>query len=97
MKAQPEAENDSPSKQKKPKKEKNNAGGGDKKQNSQALAHVVPRNLDEQKELFFESNCEYDPQFEYENYDCTQKFLQNYREPSEDLMEISQKILDSFI
>ena len=77
---------------KKKKKEK-----PEKQANKAALGNVAPRNLEEQKELFFESDCQYDPQFEYENYEATQKFLLNYKEPSEDLMVISQKILDSFL
>lgn len=65
--------------------------------NSAALAHAAPRNLEEQKEIFFMSDCQYNPQFEYDNFENTQKLLGNYKEPSEELMVISCKIMDSFL
>ena len=37
------------------------------------------------------------PVFEYENYAATQKYLTQFKEPSEELLELSRNILDSFI
>lgn len=61
------------------------------------LLHTVPQNIEEQERLFFESDCTINPQFEYDNFDLTQKFLQTYSKPSEELMPIAVKIMDSFI
>lgn len=38
-----------------------------------------------------------DPQFEYENYALTQKFMQQYKEPSEEFLDLAIQILESFI
>jgi hypothetical protein len=70
---------------------------GEKKANVWALVNTTPKNLEEQEQLFFESNCTYNPQFEYENIESTQKFLSMYKEPNTELLDIAQKILDSFI
>lgn len=40
-----------------------------------ALVNTLPKNIEEQEELFFQSDCNYNPQFEYENIELTQKFL----------------------
>lgn len=53
--------------------------------------------MDEQREVFFESGCTVNPVFEYENYAATQKFLAQFKEPSDELLELSKNILDSFI
>ena len=37
------------------------------------------------------------PVFEYENYTATQKFLAQFKEPSDEFLDLSKKILDSFI
>lgn len=54
-----------------------------------ALINTTPKNLEEQEELFFLSDCKYNPQFEYENIEMTQKFLQMYKEPQTELMQIA--------
>lgn len=58
---------------------------------------TTPKNLEEQEQLFFESNCSCNPQFEYENPELATKFLSFYPEPATELMEIATKILDSFL
>ena len=40
-----------------------------------ALIHTLPKNVEEQQELFFANECKINPQFEYENYALTQKFM----------------------
>jgi len=47
--------------------------------------------------LFFENDCKVNPQFEYENFGLTTKFLAQYKEPSDELMHIAKKIMDSFL
>ena len=46
--------------------------------------------MEEQKVVFFESGCTQCPVFEYENYAATQKFLAQFKEPSEELLELSK-------
>ena len=53
--------------------------------------------MDEQKDIFFESGCTTNPIFEYENYAATQKFLAQFKEPSDEFLELSKQILNSFI
>lgn len=53
--------------------------------------------MDEQKEIFFDSGCIQNPVFEYENYVATQKFLAQFKDPSEELLDLSKQILNSFI
>ena len=62
-----------------------------------ALVHTQPKNIEEQREAFFESNCTINPQFEYENYAATQKFLAQFKDPSDELLDLSKRILNSFI
>ena len=62
-----------------------------------ALVHCQPKNIEEQREVFFESNCTINPQFEYENYAATQKFLAQFKDPSDELLDLSKRILNSFI
>ena len=62
-----------------------------------ALIHTLPKNIEEQQELFFANDCKVNPVFEYENYALTQKFLQQYKEPSDKYMDVATKILDSFL
>jgi hypothetical protein len=45
------------------------------KQNEQALVNTLPKNIEEQELIFFESGCTINPVFEYENLELTQKFL----------------------
>lgn len=52
--------------QKKKKKEKS-----EKKSNSMALVNILPKNIQECKDLFFESECTLDPQLEYDNLEAT--------------------------
>ena len=42
----------------------------------QALNHALPKNLQECHERFFESDFKINPQFEYENAQFAQKFLE---------------------
>jgi len=62
-----------------------------------ALVHTLPKNIEEAKIQFFESNCTINPIFEYENYAATQKFLAQFKEPSDQYLDLSKRILDSFI
>lgn len=62
-----------------------------------ALVHTQPKNIEEQRQIFFDSDCTVNPVFEYENYAATQKFLAQFKEPSEEFLELSKQILDSFI
>ena len=66
-------------------------------QNSMALVHTLPKNIEEQQEIFFENDCKVNPQFEYENYALTQNFLKQYKEPSSEFIETAIKIMDSFV
>lgn len=59
--------------------------------------HTQPKNIEEQRQMFFESDCTMNPVFEYENYVATQKFLAQFKEPSEELLDLSKQILESFI
>ena len=62
-----------------------------------ALVFMLPKNLEEQQDLFFQNDCKVAPVFEYENYATTQKLLASFREPSDEYMDIATKILESFI
>ena len=71
-----------------------------KKQNAKinaTLMHTQPKNIEEQKQMFFRSNCSINPIFEYTNYAAAQQFMSYYREPSDELFELSKRILNSFI
>lgn len=68
-----------------------------KKENMAALLHTLPRNIEEQQALFFDNDCSINPQFEYDNYAATLKFLSLYESPSDRLMPIATKILNSFL
>lgn len=61
------------------------------------MIHCQPKNIEEQKVIFFESDCTVNPVFEYENYAATLKFLAQFKEPSDELLELSKRILNSFI
>ena len=58
---------------------------------------MVPKNIEEQKEAFFESEFTVNPIFEYVNPDLALKVRQSFKEPSDEFLELSKKILDSFI
>jgi hypothetical protein len=58
---------------------------------------MLPKNIEEQEELFFENDCKIAPAFEYENYATTQKLMASFREPSEEHMSIATSILESFL
>jgi hypothetical protein len=64
-----------------------------------ALVNILPRNIQECKDLFFESECTLDPQLEYDNMEATQKFMAHYtaKPPNEELLPIAEKILESFL
>ena len=68
----------------------------------------MPKNLEEEKIKFFESNHEYNPQFIYENENLTKKYLkQFYSEKNkgpdgtplanDEYMKIATKILKSWL
>lgn len=40
-----------------------------------ALMHSLPKNIEEQQELFFKNECKVNPVFEYENYELTKKYM----------------------
>jgi hypothetical protein len=69
------------------------------KKNDKALMHLAPKNLIEQRDLFFANECLVNPIFEYENPLLAQKTLQAYSQTSGEhpLMDIAVKILDSFL
>lgn len=66
-------------------------------QNECALLHTLPRNIEEQQELFFANDCAINPQFEYDNYEATLRFMKYYGEPSTAYIPIAEKILESFL
>ena len=46
---------------------------------------------------FFESNCTINPVFDYENPVQAYKYLQEFKQPNDEYMQIAKKILDSFL
>lgn len=79
-----------------------------KKKKNISLFCSVPKNLEEQKILFFDSNWDYNPQFIYENENLTRKYLKQFyndanKSPdgiplaNSDLLKSAQKILKAFI
>lgn len=62
-----------------------------------ALIHLRPKNLIEQKDLFFQNNCKVNPVFEYENPQLTQKTMQSYNQVSDAHIDIAVAILDDFL
>jgi len=48
--------------------------------------NVQPTNIEEQQLAFFESGCVTNPVFEYENPEATQKFLAQFKEPSDEYL-----------
>jgi hypothetical protein len=44
-----------------------------------ALIHSLPKNLEEETIKFFESNCTYNPVFDYENPNLAQKYLSEFK------------------
>ncbi|CAI2360908.1 unnamed protein product [Moneuplotes crassus] len=49
-----------------------------KKKKNISLLCSVPKNLEEQKKLFFEAECNYNPQFVYDNENLTRKYLKQF-------------------
>ena len=46
---------------------------------------------------FFESNCKVNPVFEYDNPAQAFKYLQQFKQPNDEYMQIAKNILDSFL
>lgn len=57
----------------------------------------IPKNLEEQEKIFFESGCILNPKFEYENPSLSAKFLATFRKPKVELVELAKKIMDGFL
>lgn len=54
---------------------KENSKEKKKKFKNVALIHSLPKNLEEEAKKFFENDCNYNPQFEYENPQLALKYL----------------------
>ena len=67
------------------------------KQKQVALLHSMPKNLEEEQQKFFESDCKVNPIFEYENPSLASKYLSQFKEPNDEFMQIAKQILDSFL
>ncbi len=61
------------------------------------MLHALPKNLEEEQQRFFESDCKINPIFEYENPQNAAKYLSQFKEPNDEYMQIAKKILDSFL
>jgi len=79
-----------------------------KKKKNISLYCAVPKNLEEQKDLFFESEFKYNPQFVYENENMTRRYLkQFYNEENkspegvpladDELLKLATRILKAWI
>ena len=47
-----------------------------------AFMYATPKNIEEQRVIFFENNCKVNPQFEYTNPEMAQKYVAMFKEPS---------------
>jgi hypothetical protein len=56
------------------------------KQKNVALIHSMPKNLEEEQQRFFESECKVNPIFEYENPAQATKYLSQFKEPNDEYM-----------
>lgn len=56
----------------------------------QALNHALPKNLQECYDRFFEADCKINPQFEYENAQTAQRFLEQFCEPDGRYLEVAK-------
>lgn len=52
-----------------------------KKRKAMSLMASIPKNLEEQERLFFESGCTVNPKFEYDNPSLAAKFLASFKKP----------------
>lgn len=66
---------------------------GKKKKGFTALSEMVPQNLEEEKQKFFEKEYKYNPQFEYIN----QNFKQHFEKPHTKYLKVSKMILNTCI
>lgn len=57
----------------------------------------MPKNLEEEQQRFFDSECKVNPIFDYENPQLALKYLSQFKEPNDEYMLIAKKILDSFL
>ena len=67
------------------------------KQKNVALIHSMPKNLEEEQQKFFESDCKLNPIFDYENPALATKYLSQFKEPNDEYMQIAKNILDGFL
>ena len=67
------------------------------KQKNVALIHSMPKNLEEEQQKFFESDCKINPIFDYENPALATKYLSQFKEPNDEYMQIAKNILDGFL
>ena len=58
---------------------------------------TLPKNLEEEIQKFFDNGCQVNPQFEYESPCLTSKFLAQFKNPSDEHMQIATKIINSFL
>ena len=57
----------------------------------------MPANWEEEERKFFESNFEYNPQFEYDSPATNKRFLKMFPEPSFEYITHAKKIIDTFL
>jgi hypothetical protein len=59
---------------------------------------TLPKNLKEQEELFFKSGFKVNPVFEYDNFDFTQSYLNEFQfVEDQSLLKIAINIMESFL
>ena len=61
------------------------------------LLATMPANYEEEEKKFFDSGCEYNPQFEYDSPATNRRFLKMFPAPKYELLEKSKKIMDTFL
>lgn len=57
----------------------------------------MPANFEEEEKKFFDANCEYDPQFEYDCPATNKRFLKMFPAPKYDLLPQAIKIMDKYL
>lgn len=57
----------------------------------------MPANWEEEERKFFESNYEYNPQFEYDNPASNKKYIKMFPEPKFEYLPQATKIIDKFL
>jgi hypothetical protein len=63
--------------------------------------HTFPNNIQEQEKLFFDSGCTYNPQFDYNNPNYCQQYVDCFTQSSEEddpeLLNLSIQIIEQFL